>query len=493
MKYSSFTLTRGLVIALALPAVLAVVAQLAYGASVAVLVSAITIIAIGLYTFRIAGAANAGAWVVLLYVAGNVLIALYAKTIFGQTLDSHLYVPEMAFFAIFIATLSLVLAFFIVESIPIRRPLLQTPDDSFSLSVLSWGSLFLGLAAWVLNYNAHSVDGSGFGGFSAFRALLLMAVIARTAMILKTSQNRRTLDAPLIGILIVCVSLGLVDNSKAQSAYPVISYFATVFFLTGRLPLRHLAALVIGGVFAVSLLFPLIHVWRKGGVQDMPIADRLSMMQDHLSGLFSQSGDGVAYVQRHAATAFVGGYYDYFGGGGQMLLGRYTSVQQVDPVIMMAHDHGYMGVKILWHSVERLIPSFLHPSKPRTTAAFDIVVHYRLYNPMGGKYPTVPAAGQAFASYGYVGVMVGCFFTFLLFFLSYRLLAWNMQNNIFAIFFFCGFVIVHAGQGSINHYLGAALRGFPLYAIVFAALLALPALLSVRPRGPRVKTTSCQT
>ncbi len=86
-----------MVLYLGVPALVALVAQLAMGASFAVVILAVLIGGVGLLAFMSLGAYNAGAWLALFYVLGNVLVAIYAKTLMGQTLDSHLYVPVDSF------------------------------------------------------------------------------------------------------------------------------------------------------------------------------------------------------------------------------------------------------------------------------------------------------------------------------------------------------------------------------------------------------------
>lgn len=75
---------------------IAALIQLPLGADPVVLAIAMASTGLGLFAFLALGAYNLGAWVVLLYTLGNVMVALYAKTALGQPLDSH-STPVMSF------------------------------------------------------------------------------------------------------------------------------------------------------------------------------------------------------------------------------------------------------------------------------------------------------------------------------------------------------------------------------------------------------------
>jgi hypothetical protein len=225
----------------------ALVLQLAMGSSIVVVLLALIIVASGLLAFMSLGTYNAGAWLALFYVLGNVLVAVYAKTLMGQTLGSHLYAPVDSFLVLAISSTALFIALLIVRKLDLGMPLLRPAEAPHELRWLSWGGFVLGVVFWFVNQHFQQPDGGGFGGFSIFRNLLLMAVIARTALLLHCSGDRRAFVAPLGLIIVVGVFLGLLSNSKTQAVCPVISYFATVLFYRRGLPVRQIVAFALGG------------------------------------------------------------------------------------------------------------------------------------------------------------------------------------------------------------------------------------------------------
>jgi len=247
--------------------------------------------------------------------------------------------------------------------------------------------------------------------------------------------------------------------------------------------LRSMAVLLIGAIIFVSVLGPAIHAFRVMGQSGMNMAQRIELVVSN-AAIVVESPQSFDRLQRIAAGQFGKGYYDYFGeaGAGQMVLGRFASVQQIDPVIAAVDRGKTRGGSAIWPAFGRLLPGFLYPDKPQYGESYHTLVYYGLVHPNGGKYPTLPLAGQAYASYGFVGLFFIPFLTFLGFCLLVKKLGWHLQQNVYAIFFFCDFVIVYANQGDFGQYASVTLRNFPLFAIVFWLIAQASRLWIRQPR-----------
>lgn len=462
---------------LGVAATCSLVAQLVMGASPLIVMLVFLCCGFALWSFAAIGPYNLGSWLCFFYLLGNVLVALYAKTLLGQPLQSHMHSPVDAYAAVTVGTLAAVVALWIATYVKVGRPLFSAVLDIHYLSYLSWSCLILGGLFWSLNRMFQDSDGSGFGGITLFRNLLLMAVIARTAFLLESSDDDRSFDWKLGVVLGLSVAAGLVDDSKTGAALPVVSYFATVFFYRGRIRRTHVAALLLGGALFVAFIAPMLHAYRALGVQQMSVGQRVELIGAGLNNVIHRGAFG--HYSSLADQQFAGGYYNYFGGGtGQMLLGRYASVQQIDPVVDRINQKGALGGSVIWPAFTRLLPRFVDPDKPKYTNAFLITVRLGLQDWENGKFPTVPLAAQAYAGYGYWGLLIIPLATFLAFLLALKKLGWQLHRNVYAIFFFCDFIVVYANQGSLGQYAGSVLRSFPLLAFVFWLLLRIHAPLS---------------
>jgi hypothetical protein len=398
------------------------------------------------------------------------LVAIWSKTLHGQSLESNLYEPLSAFLTVATGTVGLSLALVLACATPVGRPLLRPTSNQRRLFTLSWGSFLLGTLAWYLNRQfLDDPDGTSFGGLSWFKGLLLMAVIARTALLLERSGNQRSMDGTLGLMLLTCASFGLVDNAKTDVALPVVSYFVTVLFYRRSAPLRVVVAFGAASIVFVLAVGPLIHVYRWMDIQQISLRERVQLLGQGLESSLQQRDFG--WTSQLVLGQFEDEYYDYFGGGeGQMLVGRYASVQQVDPIIAQINRQGPLGGSVVWPSLWQHLPRFIYSDKPEFGESYWIVVYLGLIDPAGGKFPTVPLVAQTYAGYGMIGLLTIPLVTFLIFLLILKKLGWNLNRNVYAIFFFCQFVIVYANQGDLSQYAGAALRGFPSFALIFVVL-----------------------
>jgi len=444
-----------------------VAVQLALGASPVVLALAMISCVAGLVGFQIAGAYQSGAWLAFSFVLGNVIVALVAKTAFLQRVDSNLYVPLESFSVLAISSVVLLIALLTGVTIPVGKPLFRSIRDPRLLRFLSNSSFALGTLFWYLTRLFQDPGASGFGGVAVFWNLLLMAVIARTAMVIERTDGRRSVDVTLIMILLACVAMGLIDNSKTEVALPIIAYFATSLFFVRGITRRQCVAGALGVVLMAAVIGPMIHAYRALGIHDIPWRQRVGLLGRGVEDVLAH-GD-VAFYQEVASEVasmdFGSGYYDYFGkGSGQMLLGRYASIQQIDPVIATVNRRGLRGGSVIWPAFQRLVPTLLFPAKPRDTEGFLLLVQLGISDPEGNKYPTVPLIAQSYAAYGSTGVVLIPFLSFLSFLLALKKLGWRLYRNVFAIFFLCVFLVVYANQGDFSQYAEAVLRTFPLLA-----------------------------
>lgn len=465
-------------------AAMAAPVQLALGADPVVLTIAVASIGLGLSGFMALGAYNLGGWVVLLYTLGNVMVALYAKTALRQPLHSHLSTPALSFLVLLVCIGVMFIAVLLARLLPIGRPLFGPTGDLRFLAFLSWTCFGLGAISWLLNRWLLEPENGGFGGLALFRDLLVMAVIARTALLLLRGGHRWNLDVSLVLMMAAALLMGFLDNEKTAAALPVVGHFLTVLFFRRGLPWRSVVLLAAGAIVFVAFLAPVIHALRAMGQQQLDLGQRMEFVVQHLTQLAADPA-GLDEFDELAAQQFERGYYDYFGGEGkgQMLLGRFVSVQQIDPVIAAVDRSGPRSGDAVWPALARLAPGFLLPGKPEFTEAYHTLVHYRLIDRQGGKFPTLPLAGQSYAAYGWVGVALIPFFTFLAFFLAIRKLGWNLYQNVYAIFFLCSFVLIYSSQGDFGQYMGAVLRNFPLLTVVFC-LIRLSYRLRFTKRTP---------
>ena len=90
-------MTRRITWTLGLLTAIVAVGQVGLDADPLVLLLALASVACGLYGFWLLGVNNLAAWASLAYMSGNVLIAMVAKTVLLQPLESNLRTPLTSF------------------------------------------------------------------------------------------------------------------------------------------------------------------------------------------------------------------------------------------------------------------------------------------------------------------------------------------------------------------------------------------------------------
>lgn len=463
--------SQNIVLLVGSSALFCILVQLALGASGIVVAMVAITVGLGLAGFAAVGPYCAGGWLLLCYVLGNVLVALYAKTLFGQTIESHLYEAEQSFYVVMLSTAALFLALMMTRRLSVGAAIFRKMPDEKTLSWLSWGCFGLGVTAWFVNQHFQTSDSGGFGGLAVFRQLLLMAVVARTALVFIRGENRTMpWDYGLLVIVGGSVTLGLLENHKLAVALPVVSYFATVLFFRRGLPMSQIIVLLAGAAFFIVVATPMIQAWRYLGQQNMSVEGRAILMVNSMAELWD--GAQFKHFKALGKRQFRGGYYNYFGGGGrgQMLLGRFASIQQVDPVIAYVDRGQRIGGVAIFPAFERLVPRVLYPNKPEEAEAYRILRTLGIIGPGAGKYPTLPLVGQAYAAYGEAGALIIPFCTFFVFLLFLKKVGWILDRNIYAIFLFCDFIAISSSQGDMVQYAGMMLRDFPLFWVTFTLL-----------------------
>src|SRR4051794_10940077 len=174
LGFASSSKTQKAQLIIAIGALCAALIQLPLGANIGVLVLALFGIGCGLAGFARADGYNMGAWVCFLFALGNILVALYAKTLVGQPIDSNLDAPFESFLVLDVGCLALVFSFLVARRLNVGAPILRATENPGTLLTLSWGSFGMGSLFWLLNRLAQDPEqGSGFGGWALFVNLFL--------------------------------------------------------------------------------------------------------------------------------------------------------------------------------------------------------------------------------------------------------------------------------------------------------------------------------
>lgn len=174
-----------------------------------------------------------------------------------------------------------------------------------------------------------------------------------------------------------------------------------------------------------------------------------------------------------------GSYLHYFGNKHQNILGRFAAIQQIDPAIAATDASSPMGTDVIVSGLRSLVPHFIEPNKPDPNA-FVILSHQGWVSTSGGKYPTLPMAGELYAALGMTGTFLA-FPIFLAYMLMMKKIGWNLYGNVFSVFIF-GCFSFHMFDWNLAQISGQMLRGFPIFYLAIFGLQRLYLFLMQQKR-----------
>lgn len=458
--------TNTIVWLLSLPAVVCVLVQIGLGASLTVLFLAAFSIFVGLYGFWLFGAGNLAGWFCLFYMAGNVLFAFYAKTILGQTVESYLYAPTVSYLVQAICGAALLAALIASQWISVGRtfpPITDLP----TLRFLAWASFTIGLSIEVYHtYGDRGLAGPEYGGLAMFGSLMYLGIVCRTAYVILQSRGRKHIDSVVLLMLLVSTAFGIFMNGRGNTAMPCLYFFATLLFFKGKLPLRYVVALCCGA-FLFTLVAPAILVFRYMGLRDLPLGEEVKAFEYALPMMLNPE----EYAFKTGQLGREVGYYSYFGGTkGQVVLGRFASIQQIDPAISKTDDGQPLGSELFFDAFRELLPTFIDPDKPTVNNSFLILTRQGLTSAAQGLYPTLPLAGEIYSLFGMWGVLSIPFGIFLAYALVLKKIGWGLYGNAYSIYILCS-TVSHVHDGALEAYLGGIFRGLPLLTLLVWLLM----------------------
>jgi len=210
-------------------------------------------------------------------------VAWIYKTLILVPFDDGLLQPTLS---MFLGLLAVTIAASVAVSNRVLRPSANLLDRFYGDS-RTWaisGLLLFGLGemATYASYLINVVGASNFGGFGP----LTKCAIAGEALLINASLRRgRVMDWKIALIFIVGFANALLFNSKSGIIFPIACYILAI--LVSPLPrakiVKALLMLVPCLIFANSVAFPDIHVLRSTDFRNVPLAERMQLIEGVLS------------------------------------------------------------------------------------------------------------------------------------------------------------------------------------------------------------------
>jgi hypothetical protein len=347
-------------------------------------------------------------------------VALVAKTLYGQPIDSNLFDPYAAFglTLLLMAVLTAVLA--TARKMDRGKTLFSFPTDLQSLRRLSLVCIGIGLVGAILVGSNKSMES---GGSNAGAALILgkylqdffyLGLIAEVLYAITKSEGRSFVTFRL-GLWLFLETLIAVALNVREALLSSLIGVVTAAFLFNMLRVRHLLIGMLAVVFFINFMTPVTIYLRiaKEGLsltQFMELAVNTFAKAATDQGFFqmlSDTADAAAIQNTNALVA-----YDYYHTPANVL-GRLSWVALVDAVYNGTRTRAPIGMAALDETLAATAPGFLGYRKSTQGMGDWLSWQTGLSEPGRVYYAVFGLPMEGLASWGLIG-MIAYPFIFML-------------------------------------------------------------------------------
>ena len=462
--------------------------HLLLGSNFVVVLLSIFIIIIGTIPISIVGYLNIGSVFVFLVAFRYVDFPTIAKLLMLQPLDSNLYQPLEAFFAVLVGLIGYLIAFFASNTINVGKPFLRPLLKTKQLLIISIFSALIGGVAWSGKINAINDIAGGVDisqrvtYYEFFTSFFWLAIITATAKVMIDSNCKKSISHWVAILILMQVVFGFIASSRIIIFNGILSYFLTVISFRGKIQWRYIAAISIT-VFCIIFFITPIMLYVRGVGNKLPAIDRLkSTIQTANSALNNVRMFNELKERINQSQSFLN-YY----GEPKIILERASLVEHVDAVIKgtdLSRNTGFRSIEI---GLERILPRFLNPKKK-----IGWSIGYWIYDKIGlpssyGMFATVPLIAEGYSSFGWLGVFIFPIIFSLPIFLIFKKIGWSLMHNIWGIYFVIKFHNSFV-EGDSSTYLLALFRFLPQDILLILAISYTTMILEKFPLGKKVNT-----
>ncbi|MBN1464713.1 hypothetical protein JXA02_03050 [candidate division KSB1 bacterium] len=443
--------------------------QLALGTDVKILMLAAATALCGFLILSSGGLTDAGSLVGFAFLFNTLFFAILLKTMLGQSLESNLYAPFTSFLIVFIVSFQVLFALKFAQALPVGKPLFRPTNELRFLKYLAIVCYALGFLLWALS-QLYRIDPraqatsqeKGFGGFDTIYPIFFMGIVAATAFVLISTDNRKSINKWIVVMLATGSFMGLVESRKIILGLTFGYYFFTSLVYRRRLTVKQMVIAILLLLFVFFIFGPAVHMYRNE-LWFLPFDQRMDYLINN-AGKMTQSEYLIDYfflvINRENALY----HYQYFGQN-LLFIDRFATIQHNDIVVESFLNRAEMGAHILGRGFDLILPGFMNPNKSIISLEDQITweLGLRKYGVIG--FPTVPLIACSFAATKWIGLVFIPLLVFIMLFLFIKKIGPSIQGNVFAIFFIVP-ILLNAHQWSYSQYIVRLFRIFPVQIIL---------------------------
>lgn len=402
------------------------------------------------------GVMNISVILIILTAFRYVGFPIIAKLFMGQSLDTHLDQPVKAFMAVMVGMLAYVGAVFLANKINIGKPLLKPLNDPRMLRLLSFAAFVVGFAA-NLDASIHAyIESDDLTISNFFTPFLHLSLISAAASSLLENGRHKVTDSWVLLILAIEIIFAFARNARTPILEAALCLVITAAAFQGQFSKKQ----IVGGLAAFLLLVALtpMALYVRHTRVDLTMSERIIASFDALSDWKLAQTDFIDSIEKESlSTGYFMRYYDM----PNNVFERFSHVNDVDVLISGTDNIRMLGFEVIEQAMERALPRFLAPDKPRDYGEGDWIYCELGVKCLYGNFLTASMIGVGYVAFGWIGVF---FFPFLLglpvLLIIKKVVGLNLVQNVWAIF-----VLITINnqfvEGGAASYISIILRNIP--------------------------------
>jgi hypothetical protein len=433
----------------------------------------------------------------IIFCVRYVGVALIAKTLYGQTLETNLYDPFAAYGLTLLLMVTVTFTLLLARALDARTTLCPFPMEPASLRRLALLALAVGFVsetiigltksseAGGLNSGAVFILAANFAGFFIFG--LIAEVIHNI-----TKSDRRTFLSPLLMLsLMLALGIAIGLNQREFFISCILAVIMTAFIYK-MIRVQHIIAGLVIFLLFWKIMTP-ITLFLRNGKEGMDLPRFLHFAQTTLVRAATEPGFFNDIANEAKTSEWVDPNdlksNDYFGDGSNVL-NRLSYVSLLDAVYNGTRSRAPIGKPAIDQSIARVAPGFLGFDKNVTRYGFGDWFAWQigLYKPESLVFANFGLPMEGLATWGLAGfIAYPILFLLPVLYICARISSFLLPLP--ASVFILADIHHRLIETMSDGYIVLLTRSLPLFAVSLFALYKLFGLHSAPPKSGPVVTS----
>jgi hypothetical protein len=267
------------------------------------------------------------------------------------------------------------------------------------------------------------------------------------------------------------VAEGFLANGKSPIGFPILAYFLASISFRGRITRQQVAALLMSMLIGVFVIYPVVHMMRH--LRGASALFSLDLASEFIGDIIENPASAIQewqYMQAHPDSSQFTQGVNYVGRIDDLET-RFMLITTIDMIANKVELEGPYGTSLITDGFEALLPTFIHPNKPRIDTGDLLTWYYGLrdWDVLG--YPSIGILADSFAALEWLGVILLPFLCALLQLLELQFSGTSIRGNLVGTYLLLKEFFFFSSGGNIEMAVIDIFRNNPIEIAFFYVIL----------------------